>query len=251
MKYKGSKARIANEIKEVILKDRAPGEAVIEPFGGGANFTSSIDGERVCSDVNKYVISCLDALSKGWIPPKDITRGFYNECRAKYNKGDCLASELKIIGYVGINGSYGGRFYDGGYAGITTTRNGSERNYPREAFNNVMKQVEKLKGVIFIACDYRSLQILDKSIIYCDPPYYGTKEYIEAKKSGFSTCEFFQWCRDRASEGHKVFVSEYAAPDDFACVWEKEVKSSLSANGKTGGSKSSVERLFVYKPPEI
>jgi DNA adenine methylase len=42
-----------------------------------------------------------------------------------------------------------------------------------------------------------------------------------------------------------VFVSEYNAPDDFVCVWQKEAKSSLSANGKIGGNKTSVEKLFV------
>ena len=41
-----------------------------------------------------------------------------------------------------------------------------------------------------------------------------------------------------------IFVSEYNAPDDFKCVWQKEAKSSLSANGKIGGNKISVEKLF-------
>jgi DNA adenine methylase len=44
-----------------------------------------------------------------------------------------------------------------------------------------------------------------------------------------------------------VFVSEYNAPNDFVCLWAKEAKSSLSANGKIGGSKISVERLFKLK----
>jgi DNA adenine methylase len=48
------------------------------------------------------------------------------------------------------------------------------------------------------------------------------------------------------AKGHKVYVSEYSAPSDFKCVWEKETKSSLSANGIIGGSKLSVERLFYY-----
>ena len=45
-----------------------------------------------------------------------------------------------------------------------------------------------------------------------------------------------------------VYVSEYKAPEDFICVWEKEAKSSLSANGKIGGNKVSVEKLFKLKP---
>jgi DNA adenine methylase len=36
-------------------------------------------------------------------------------------------------------------------------------------------------------------------------------------------------------------------PNDFECIWEKELKSSLSANGKSGGNKNSVEKLFKSK----
>ena len=34
--------------------------------------------------------------------------------------------------------------------------------------------------------------------------------------------------------------------NDFICIWEKEVKSSLSANGKSGGNKNSIEKLFIH-----
>lgn len=42
-----------------------------------------------------------------------------------------------------------------------------------------------------------------------------------------------------------MFVSEYEAPGDFTCVWEKPVSSSLRANGSIKGRKLSVERLFT------
>lgn len=48
-----------------------------------------------------------------------------------------------------------------------------------------------------------------------------------------------------------VFVSEYNAPADFECVWQKEAKSSLSANGKIGGNKVSVEKLFKFSPTNV
>lgn len=47
-----------------------------------------------------------------------------------------------------------------------------------------------------------------------------------------------------------MFISEYNAPDDFVCVWQKEAKSSLSANGVIGGNKISTEKLFVLKGQE-
>lgn len=55
------------------------------------------------------------------------------------------------------------------------------------------------------------------------------------------------WVR-KLSKNNKVFCSEYKAPPDFKCVWEKPVKSSLSANGRYGKSIESIERLFVWAP---
>ena len=83
----------------------------------------------------------------------------------------------------------------------------------------------------------------DKSFIYCDPPYENTTSY----KNKFDHNKFWDWCREKAKQGHQIFISEYNAPDDFECVWSQEVKSSLSANGIAGGNKVSVEKLFTYR----
>ena len=250
----GSKNRIAKHILPIILKDRKPNQWYVEPFVGGANMIDKVKGLRLGYDYNELLIACLDALANGWEPPKFISRDFYSECRAKVNSGVYSTEEAYILGYVGINGSYGGRWFDGGYAGRSVTKKGTIRDYPLEAYNNVMKQVNNIKGVEFISADYGDIDNIDlppSSIIYCDPPYTGTKEYTAAKKSGFDTNEFWSWCRERAFDGHSVFISEYNAPDDFVCVWQQEVKSSLSATGKCGGSKKSIEKLFTiqqYQP---
>lgn len=104
-------------------------------------------------------------------------------------------------------------------------------------------QIEKLKNVIFINKDYKNLDIPSNSLIYCDPPYQNTSAYKNVED--FNHKEFWQWCRDKVKEGHIVFVSEYNAPEDFYCIWEKEIGSSLSANGKSGGRKQSIEKLFT------
>lgn len=57
--------------------------------------------------------------------------------------------------------------------------------------------------------------------------------------------------RNISKQGHTVYVSEYKAPNDFECVWKKEAKSSLSANGKIGGNKLSVEKLFKFSPANV
>lgn len=101
-----------------------------------------------------------------------------------------------------------------------------------------------MEGVVFQNKPYYDLDLPPKSIIYCDPPYEGTSKY---KVGDFDHDLFWKWVRQIHRQGHSVWVSEYNAPDDFECVFEKQLSSSLSANGKSGGGKKSVEKLFTLK----
>ena len=106
-----------------------------------------------------------------------------------------------------------------------------------------------MENVVFRNDDFLELDIPPKSIVYCDIPYYGTKQYATSK--GFDYEDFWTWARSIGEQGHTVFVSEYNAPTDFECVWGKEAKSSLSANGVIGGNKVSVEKLFKFSPTNV
>ena len=44
--------------------------------------------------------------------------------------------------------------------------------------------------------------------------------------------EFWDWCRNK-SKTHKVYVSEYTAPDDFESILEFEQKSTLQGGNQT------------------
>lgn len=44
------------------------------------------------------------------------------------------------------------------------------------------------------------------------------------------------------SKYNKVFVSEYNAPDDFDCIWSKQVTTSL----KVHEHEDRTEKLFTY-----
>lgn len=235
MKYMGSKNRIAKHILPIILKDRKENQYYVEPFVGGANIIDKVDGNRIGADFNEYVASMWIMLEQGWVPKKYHTKEEY--VFIKKNK------DLKkhITGYIGINCSYSGTWF-GGFAGIVDTKGGI-RNYQTEAYNNTMKQIPNIKGVIFKHSSYQDLEIPPNSIIYCDPPYQGTTKY----KDDFNHDEFWGWCRSKSTQGHQVFISEYNAPADFECVYEKEVSSSLRANGIVSGNKKSVEKLFLLK----
>lgn len=242
MKYMGSKSAIAKHILPIITKNRKPNQYYVEPFVGGCNSIDKALGNRIGSDINRYLIAFWKKVQSGWIPPKFISREHYSDVRESYNNGDSNYPDY-YKGCIGFNGSYGGRFFDGGYAGITRTKLNTERNYPLEAFKNVYEQIPRIQGIEFYACSYEDLPIPENSIIYCDPPYAETKKY---KTVQFDYPKFWDWCREKSIEGHTVFVSEYNAPSDFSCVWQKEVSSSLRANGVILGNKTSVERLFTF-----
>jgi len=226
MKYMGSKRRIAKHILPIILKDRKQGQWYYEPFVGGANIIDKVDGNRIGTDNNWYLISLLTELQKGWQPPKELTEQEYKDI--KNNKND-HAPEL--VGYVGISCSFSAKWF-GGYR----RSHKEKRDYIDEAFRNCTKQ--NLKGIIFSHRPYDKVIFHPESIIYCDPPYAKTTK----DKSDFDHRRFWKWCREVSNFGHTVYISEYEAPSDFECVWEKEQTTTVNIDNY----KKATERLFVY-----
>lgn len=238
MKYMGSKARLAKEFSSIMISNQYDKNRwYIEPFAGGMNLICNIEwGNRIANDINFYLIEMWKELVRGWIPEK-ITREIYNDIKSNYDKYPPY-----LVGWVGFNCSYCGKWF-GGFAGETKTSIGTIRDYQVEAFKNIMKQIPKMKDVVFLNKQYYELEFPPNSIIYCDPPYKGTTGYVNK----FDHEHFWQWVRDISQQGNDVFISEYNAPDDFNCIWQKEVKSSLSIDSIGGISKSSVEKLFTLK----
>lgn len=241
MKYMGSKARTANKMLPIILEGRLPTQTYVEPFAGGMNMMDKVGGNRIANDIHCELIAMWKHLVyKEWKPPY-FSKVEYNEIRRNKSMFD-----NHVVGWVGFACSYSGKYFAGfagDYPAHRRMKNGKLPNYQTESINSVAKQVSKLKGVQFTCKPFWDLQIPENSIIYCDPPYANTTKY----KHNFDHAKFWQWCRQMSCDGHKVFVSEYEAPSDFVCVWEHTVGSQLSANGKYGGTKHSVERLFTLK----
>lgn len=232
MKYVGSKNRHAKEILPIILKERESLEQwYVEPFCGGCNTIDKVKGNRLANDINYYLIECLKSLSVGWVPPEIITEEQYYQI-----KNNMINYSPDLVGYVGFQLSYGAVWF----STYRRDKNG-KRNYSKEAFNNVMKQAPFLKGIVFENKSYLDLEIPENSIIYCDPPYQDTVKYKVSPN--FNYTQFWSWVREK-SKNHQVFVSEYNAPDDFKCIWQKKVNNTLA---KDTGSKHGVEKLFVLK----
>jgi DNA adenine methylase len=237
MKYMGSKARFAKELLPIILKDRKADQWYVEPFVGGANMIDKVQGKRIGADSNKYLIALYKGLQDEEELITEISKELYSEARTEYNNQTNIRFNDFQLGWIGFMGGFNGRFYGGGYSGT----HGS-RNYVKEQINNTLKQKEAIKGVIFKNCTYSELTIPPNSIIYCDPPYKGTKEYDTKNK--FNHDAFWNWCREMSSKGHTVFISEYEAPNDFYCVWSKEVNVSI----RPTKTLKQVEKLFTFEP---
>lgn len=222
----GSKRRIADEILPIILKGRKPNQWFVEPFCGGCNITERVTGKRIANDIHPELIAMYKALQDGWLPPKRITEEEYKRIMA--------AGLPELKGYAGFTHSFGGK-YGSTYRRNKGSRFGSSAKgrydnisyVGQQAYDMAINQIKDLHDVTFVNGPYYDLVIPKNSIVYCDPPYAGTSEYVTAK---FNSTNFFQWCRVQKEEGHTVFVSEYNAPDDFKCVWSREVKTHLNSH---------------------
>jgi site-specific DNA-adenine methylase len=103
-----------------------------------------------------------------------------------------------------------------------------------------LQQLERLQQLTFYNGDYRSVEIKENSVVYCDIPYKGTAGYD--KNASFNHDEFFDWA---ASIRHPVFISEYHVSDDrFTLIKEVEARSTLSASKN---NKKCVERIYCNK----
>ena len=238
MRYMGSKSRIAKHILPIILEGRRSGQYYVEPFCGGCNVIDKVTGNRIANDNNPYLIAMWEALSWGWDPPKIISREYYRDVRTCYRRNSD-EYPMHYIGWVGFMGSFNSKFF-GGYAGHSAMNAaGGVRDRIREAIRNILAQVPLIGGVQFTNRSYNDMSIPPNSIIYCDPPYAGVTKY----EYSIDHEDFWEWCRKKVAEGHEVFVSEYNAPDDFVCVWERKLRALVNP----GSSKQAIEKLFIHK----
>ena len=154
----------------------------------------------------------------------------------KKNKDEYGKSLVAIAGFCA---TYNAKWF-GGYAGIVTTKIGTERNYYDESIRNIQKQMIKLYDVEFKWCDYESYNNVKNALIYCDIPYQSTTQYGINKE--FDYDKFWNWVR-RMSINNLLLVSEYNAPKDFECIFEKTLTTTLDKNSR----KKDTEKLFIHK----
>jgi DNA adenine methylase len=226
----GSKNRISKYILPTMLASRKPDQWWVEPFVGGGNMIDKVEGKRIGADADPYVIHALLAIRDHLDKLPKNNQEFTEDDYKKLRQDDSYSYK----GYAGFTFSYCGKWMGG------WSRDCDKNDYVLRAYKNAVIQSPKLQGVILINTSYENLDLPKNSLIYCDPPYEDTTKYSKT----FKYKNFWDWCRTKGNEGHTVFISEYKAPNDFECLWEKKVYNSLT---KDSGSKTGIEKLFKYK----
>jgi len=92
-----------------------------------------------------------------------------------------------------------------------------------------LKKLNSLQNpkLFFSAKDYRQVEILPNSVVYCDIPYKGTAEYTVK----FDHESFYRWAE---SASFPVFFSEYGACDKrFKLVYQVAKMVKLAPKGAT------------------
>lgn len=239
MKYMGSKSRIKKYIVPILQEiiDKNNIKMYIEPFVGGANIIDAIVCKtKIGNDISAPLIELFKAIQRGEILPQNVTKELYDDVRKnQFTK----KYPLWFVGAVGFLASYGGRYFDGGYAKAGYEK-GRLRNYYNEAKNNILAQKGNIMDVVFTNKDYKEIKTVKGTLIYADIPYKDTKQYNTSKD--FDHNYFWNWARE-FSKDNIVVVSELQAPDDFICIWEQKTLRSIKAKDKS----YVTEKLFIHK----
>lgn len=227
----GGKQKIAKKLCNFIQPFVNSATAYYEPFMGGGAIASRIEHDlKFLSDANLSLITMWKAVVEdGWIPPSELSESEYKDIKKRKDPNDPLTA-FALFGC-----SFAGDWARG-YA-----KNSKQDNYALRAQRSILKKLQGLKGSSISCMDYKDIEILHGSVVYCDPPYENTAGYSAV--GPFDTEEFWEWVRD-TSRIAKVFVSEYKAPSDFTSVWHEHTKTGL--RDKDGNFSNRIENLFCF-----
>lgn len=236
-RYMGGKGKIGRELSDCIHKmcddNGLTDPPYFEPFVGMCGVMRHIKySTKIACDKNEDIIMMWNSTQNGWLPPAYLDADQVTALKNQKHSSD-------IRGFAAFGCSFGGVYF-GSYLG--RYQNGrDEINRSSRSIGRVSKLVN---DVTFIGA--RSYLDHDPHglVIYCDPPYLNACKGVKEMKnfSGFDHNVFWDTMRKWHKNGNIVMVSEFDAPDDFCCVWEKKTIKNVSHSDYVS------EKLFMYNP---
>lgn len=253
MRYQGGKIKLSKHFLPIITKNLyGTNRIFVDLFAGGMNVIDKIDHPfKVANDLNRYVISLWKDIQINGDKniPLNVTKEDYIRAkRQALYKNDENEFTNGQIGFIGACCSYMGGWFNG-YAHYNPNK---KEDHIKQARSGICKQITKfryLSKTQFFNDDYRDViyhfspEEINRMVIYCDPPYADTKKY----ETDFDNNTFWEWVREMKGmyPGCEIYISEYNAPSDFKCIWQKEVPVGMGT--KIGFKQNrKIEKLFVY-----
>lgn len=226
--YMGGKSRVSKQIAEFLRSVRVDGQKYIEPFVGGASVLVNMNGERMASDLCKPLISLYKSVQNGWVPPEAVSKETWEQYKENREIYDPMTA------FCGFGCSFGGAYFSS-YVPV------GAKNHAKITSRWLNKHRENLSTVDFSCCSYLDLNP-ENCLVYCDPPYKGTRRYIAVEK--FDS-DLFWKTMNKWSMNNTVVVSEFSAPDGWKAV--KEFESRQTIQHAKRGDITTKEKLFMRK----
>ena len=231
MRYSGGKAKTSGPLCAAIKSVCGDARAIVEPFCGGLSMTVRLQ-PREASDISRPVITLVDAVRSGWVPPTKISEEEYANLRLRRDD-----HHNPLVCFAGLCASFGGKWFGG------LARSHPNQLHPVATSGvTLMRRVRQCASVNFRCADYRDASVKIGDAIYCDPPYRGTT-HAYATGVPFNSDDFWAWATDMSSQ-HLVMVSEFAAPPEWHSVWSMDRKVTARRDGSVINRK---EQLWVME----
>lgn len=238
--YQGNKFKIAEDIYGA-MRTNFSFENVVSLFcGGGAlELMLAQKGYNVlANDLDSGLIELHNHLLHHGTYPKDfITREMFFEMREYKNW---------LGAYVRQCWSFGNNQEDYMYSKerIEGDPSALKEHLLRWRHLEDYRSLDVSDNIRFISNDYRDVDLsgfrVDNTIVYCDPPYKGTRGYFVGE---FDTEAFYKWALESP---FTILISEYDMPEPFQLV-----ASFPKQQGMGNYNTMVVEKLYCNKPVKI
>ena len=266
--YVGGKGRMIGEFSLYLQQT----DTYIEPFfGGGAVFCymrkHNLANRYIINDLNPELIKIFKDLQFDatsiyeefkqhedyyFALPIDERQYLFNAELDNYNR-EMTSGRLLFI----LNTSFGSHWYRDINTGKLSLSSGHNRIKSNTgtliAKDEFYRWHKALEGVDITCVDYRSIDIPDNSIVFCDPPYLGVDRIYYKMFSNDDQKICFNWCCE-ISRNPEVSVIQTNNTDGifFEAMLKGEVNVKhfyyRARHSSTGNTKPADEIVMIWNP---